>query len=381
MTPAGLQGNICASFVRSACSRHISPALREALVYRSLLCSSKAGFTGAEAYRVGPLSQCACCGVLGRPRPARRSHASVMRRQARRGGISIGHPAPPVHELTPYTAAHVDRRGVLAALQQAALGLRHYSQARERGLRWRRRGPSLRWPSARSCCLRYEGSCPVQWRPARFPALRTPAPPLQNRRPSAAFARRRPRPRSPPQAPAPAVFVDKNTKVICQGITGKNGTFHTEQARTAARASSAAGLAQRARALRRRRAAARVAAGPGGAGSSAAPRALNPASAPPAPSAAGHHVWHPDGRRRDAQKGRHHAPRPPHFQHRRRGQGRDGRQRVGDLRAAAVCGGRGARGGGGRAGSGGLHHRGHPAARHGGPRGKMDTWRTVGTRA
>lgn len=32
-------------------------------------------------------------------------------------------------------------------------------------------------------------------------------------------------------APAePAVFLDKNTKVICQGITGKNGTFHTEQA-------------------------------------------------------------------------------------------------------------------------------------------------------
>ncbi|THU69942.1 hypothetical protein C4D60_Mb08t19720 [Musa balbisiana] len=30
--------------------------------------------------------------------------------------------------------------------------------------------------------------------------------------------------------PAPAVFVDKNTRVICQGITGKNGTFHTEQA-------------------------------------------------------------------------------------------------------------------------------------------------------
>lgn len=30
-------------------------------------------------------------------------------------------------------------------------------------------------------------------------------------------------------APA-AVFVDKNTKVVCQGITGKNGTFHTEQA-------------------------------------------------------------------------------------------------------------------------------------------------------
>lgn len=27
-----------------------------------------------------------------------------------------------------------------------------------------------------------------------------------------------------------AVFVDKNTRVICQGITGKQGTFHTEQA-------------------------------------------------------------------------------------------------------------------------------------------------------
>lgn len=32
------------------------------------------------------------------------------------------------------------------------------------------------------------------------------------------------------QAAAPAVFVDKSTRVICQGITGKNGTFHTEQA-------------------------------------------------------------------------------------------------------------------------------------------------------
>ena len=27
-----------------------------------------------------------------------------------------------------------------------------------------------------------------------------------------------------------SILVDKNTKVICQGFTGKQGTFHSEQA-------------------------------------------------------------------------------------------------------------------------------------------------------
>ena len=27
-----------------------------------------------------------------------------------------------------------------------------------------------------------------------------------------------------------SVLVDKNTRVICQGFTGKHGTFHSEQA-------------------------------------------------------------------------------------------------------------------------------------------------------
>ena len=27
-----------------------------------------------------------------------------------------------------------------------------------------------------------------------------------------------------------SILIDKNTKVICQGVTGAQGTFHTEQA-------------------------------------------------------------------------------------------------------------------------------------------------------
>ncbi|GAB2285011.1 hypothetical protein Dimus_019466 [Dionaea muscipula] len=46
---------------------------------------------------------------------------------------------------------------------------------------------------------------------------------------SPSLGQTRPFPAAAPPLP-PAVFVDHNTRVICQGITGKNGTFHTEQA-------------------------------------------------------------------------------------------------------------------------------------------------------
>ena len=48
--------------------------------------------------------------------------------------------------------------------------------------------------------------------------------------PSSSYALNQSRQFAAAPPPPPAVFVDKNTRVICQGITGKNGTFHTEQA-------------------------------------------------------------------------------------------------------------------------------------------------------
>ena len=38
-----------------------------------------------------------------------------------------------------------------------------------------------------------------------------------------------------------SILIDKNTKVICQGFTGKNGSFHSEQAIASQIASAAPG--------------------------------------------------------------------------------------------------------------------------------------------
>ena len=104
-----------------------------------------------------------------------------------------------------------------------------------------------------------------------------------------------------------AILVDENTKVICQGLTGSQGTFHSEQA-----------IAYGTRMV-------------GG---------VTPGKGGGAPY------------------------RPADLRHRRRGQSHHRRRRHRDLRAAALCRGRDPRGDRRRDPAHRLHHRRHPGARH-----------------
>ena len=108
--------------------------------------------------------------------------------------------------------------------------------------------------------------------------------------------------------PLMSILVNSETKVICQGFTGKNGTFHSEQA-IAYGTKMVGGIS------------------PGKGGSV--------------------------------------ASRPAGVRHRRRGARGDRRRRFGDLCAAARRGRRDLRGDRRRDPADRLHHRGHPGARHG----------------
>src|SRR5262245_558506 len=76
--------------------------------------------------------------------------------------------------------------------------------------------------SRRSNPQRMDSAC-VAWVPP------PPRPPPGAGAPTSPFQGEVDRARCTAEAPM-SILVHKNTKVICQGFTGKNGTFHSEQA-------------------------------------------------------------------------------------------------------------------------------------------------------
>ena len=89
-----------------------------------------------------------------------------------------------------------------------------------------------------------------------------------------------------------SILVNERTKVICQGITGKNGTFHTEQVGPSPLLQKT--LHMRALAARGLRAVCGTAAAARRLAASLR-RCLREPAPPQPPMRAGHCLWHPDG--------------------------------------------------------------------------------------